>query len=214
MGRERVDRELGPIAEAIRRVRTEPEFLAQPRRVGEVVERHQRLEAAIDAPAGDRGVAVECATVDRSVFGNHPGPLDPHPEAVAPEYRGAVERLLGPLPEADRAAGGLDLPDLLPGEPVVGGLAGSVESTLDLEAGRRDPEEEVVGHHSVAPVHFAPFRFAPVRPDARSIWGHLGDPSFPSSTCRPFVDMPVAWPHPGRLVDLVRGPGGRRNGGW
>ena len=148
-GRELPDSQLGPAPEAVSRIRPEPEVVAKPGRMGEVVEGDQRLEATVEAGPDDGGVPGQCRPVHTVGIGYHPGPLHTQPEAVAPQAGGTVERLLRPVPEADGVARGLDPTHLLPGQPVVGHLSRTVVTTLDLEPGRGHAEEEVLGEPAV-----------------------------------------------------------------
>ena len=68
---------------------------------------------------------------------------------------GSVEGLLGTVPEPDGVARGGHPTGLLPGQPVVGRLAGTVEPALDLEPARRNREAgtrcgTLRGHHRAA----------------------------------------------------------------
>ena len=134
-----------------RRVGPEPEVLAQPVRMGEVVEGDQRGEPAVHAAVDDRPVAGQRRPVDGAARRHHPGPLDAEAEAVAPERGRPVQRLLGAVPEPDGVARRGHPSRLLPRQPVVGRLAGAVDAALDLEAGGRHPEQEPVGHQAAAP---------------------------------------------------------------
>ncbi len=129
-------------AETLGSVGPQPEVLAQPGRVGEVVEGDERRQLALEAGVDDGRVADERLLVRRAVLGEDPRPLDAEAEAVAPQPGGAVERLFGALPEAHTDPRGLDPPDLLPRLPVVGRLAGSVVAALDLESGGAHAEGE------------------------------------------------------------------------
>ncbi len=139
-----VDHHLGPLPEPSGGVGSEPEVLAQPRRVGEVVERDQGREAAFEAPAHDVGVPGQGGSVGLPVFGEDPRPLDAQPEAVAPQAGRTVQRLLGVIPEPHGPPRGLDPTDLLPGQPVVGRFDRAVVPPLHLVPGRGHAEQEVM----------------------------------------------------------------------
>ncbi len=135
----------GPRREALRRVGLEPEVLAQPVGVGEVVQGDERLEAALVAGVDDGAVAGQRGVVELPVGGLATRPLDGEAEGVGAGGHDAVELLLVVVPEVERHARGLDVALGLPAEPVVAGLAGPVVPALDLEPGRGDTEEEVLG---------------------------------------------------------------------
>ena len=120
-------------------------LLAQPGRVGEVVQGDERLQTAIDAPIDDGRVAGQGRPVGVPPLGEDACPLHAQPEAVASESGGAVQRLLGPVPEARRPRPTAPPCPPAPRPPVVRRLAGSVEPALDLESGGGHPEDEAVG---------------------------------------------------------------------
>src|SRR5439155_22815731 len=124
----------------------EPELLAQPRRVGEVVQGHERLEAALTAGVEDRRIALEGGVVDGALGGFHARPLDRQPERVAAGGDGAIELLLVPVPEPEGVAAGLDPPGALPTAPVVRRPAGAVVAALDLEPRGGHAEAKSLGH--------------------------------------------------------------------
>ncbi len=144
-GAEGVDGDFGPAPEAIRGVRAQPEVVAQPVRMGEVVQRDQRLEPAFDTTRHDGLVTLQGRPVHPDRIGDDPGPLDTQAEAVAAQFGRPVQRLLRPLPEADGVPRRLDPAHRLPAEPVVGRLARAVVATLDLEACRGHSQEEPFG---------------------------------------------------------------------
>ncbi len=126
-------------------VRIQPVFVPEPRRVGEVVQAHDRFHSPFVTGIEDPHVTVERGVVDLAFRRLEPCPLDREPERVAPHAGGAVQSVLGTEPEVARVTGGLDPATGLPARPVVRRLARSVVSAFHLEPGGRDTEEEVGG---------------------------------------------------------------------
>ena len=73
-GRQGLDHQLRPGPEAVRGIGPQPEVLAQPGRMGEVVQRDQRLEAALEAAVDDAPRSGSGPPVDRPPVGAPPGP--------------------------------------------------------------------------------------------------------------------------------------------
>ena len=135
-------RGLDPRPVAVRSVVRQPEVLAQPGGVGEVMEGDERFETALPARPQDGGVVLQRAVVDLSLGRLDPGPLDTEANGVATQGRGAVEVLVVAVPEVHRQSRRLHPSGVLPSHPVVGGLARAVEAAFDLVPGRGHPEPE------------------------------------------------------------------------
>ena len=142
---ELMDRSGHPLGEALRGIEPQPELVSQPTRMGEVVQRDQRVESALTACAEDVAIPTERRVVPVARRRLAPGPLDREPEAVAPRSHGSIEVVGVTLPEIECDAGPLDAACPLPAVPVVPWLARAVVVTLDLEPGGRHPEPEPVG---------------------------------------------------------------------
>ena len=148
-GAERGD-DAGHVAgEDVGRARAEPELLPQPPRVGEVVQRHHRLQAARRAQGEDLGVALQGGVVECTGSGLQAGPLHREAEGVAPDGGGPVERLGGMPPEVARQPRALDPAGGLPAGPVVVRLAVAVEPALDLVARRGHAGQEPLAEQAL-----------------------------------------------------------------
>ena len=134
--------------EHVGRAGAQPELLAQPPRVGEVVQRDHGRHAPCCAHGEDLGVALERGVVERPGTRLQPGPFHREPEGVAPDGRRPVQRLLGMPPEVARQARARRPARGLPAGPVVVGLAVAVEAALDLVARRGDADGEALAEQA------------------------------------------------------------------
>ncbi len=130
--------------EHVGRAGAQPELLAQPPRVAEVVQRDDRLEPTVTTQGEDLGVALEGGVVELAGARLQAGPFDGEPEGIAPDGSRPVECLGRVSPEVAGDAGALGAPRELPARPVVVRLAVAVEPALDLVAGGGDPGQEVL----------------------------------------------------------------------
>ncbi len=121
--------------------------LGQPQRVGEVVQRDHRLDAAGAQQAEHLGVLAQRGLVEQSLLRLDPAPFDRDAQAVQPQLSRAVEVGRGDLqvPPVGRGAGHVSVVDaarlLLPCGPLVVPVA-----ALVLVRGGRGPPQEAVGH--------------------------------------------------------------------
>ena len=121
--------------------------LGQPQRVGEVVQRDHRLDAAGAQQADHLGVLAQAGLVEQPRLRLDPAPLDRQAQAVDPELGRPVEVGRGGLqvPPVGRPAGFGAVMDaarlLLPRGPLVVAVA-----ALVLVRGGRNAPQEAVGH--------------------------------------------------------------------
>ena len=134
--------------EDVRRAGPQPELLAEPRRVGEVVQGDDGLQAPVDAHGEDFGVTLEGGVVVDAGPWFEAGPLDRQAEGVAADGGGPVERVGGTAPEVTRQARAGGLAGALPGGPVVVRLAVAVVPALDLVARGRHADEEALAEEA------------------------------------------------------------------
>ena len=130
--------------EDVGRAGPEPELLAQPPGVGEVVQRDDGLHASVGARREDPGVALERGRVEGIGPGLEAGPLDREPERIGAGGRGPVQCLFGMTPEVAGQTGPRRPSTVLPARPVVVGLARPVEPALNLVARRRHAGEKAL----------------------------------------------------------------------
>ena len=142
---QRRDCRLHPGSETRRGVGRQPEVLAQPPGMREVVQGDERLHPPLPASVENRRVARQRPVIDLAGRRFDPRPLHTESKAVAAEGGGAIEVLLVARPEVDGHARRLHAPGPLPPHPVVGGLAGAVEAPFDLESRRGDAETKSFG---------------------------------------------------------------------
>ena len=189
--------------EDVGRARPQPELLAEPERVGEVVQGDDRLEAAVDAHGEDLGVALEGGVVVGARAGLEPGPLDRQAEGVAADGGGTVEGLFGVAPEVTGQAGAGGAAGALPGGPVVVRLAVAVVAALDLVARRGHADGEALAQQAGRPWS------AVLRRSGGSMWR--------SAARHPFSLAGAAGVRPagraGGAAGAVSGPGGRAHAG-
>ena len=114
----------GEAGEALRRGRVQPAALGlQPARVGEVVQRNHRGNAAPAQRKKHGPVAIERGVVEDAFARLDPAPLDREPVGVLAQCSRAIKIRLGIAPPAACVAGAVAVPDpaglLLPIPPLV-----------------------------------------------------------------------------------------------